>query len=321
MPPEKKMRDDIADFDIKVSREELAQEKWVKLCGGDGSTNFHDRNYQINHNVQASAEELEGGSSAEVSINITVSAAIISAAYHKSSSLAAVAEAELAVKEAKTKKAAEDAKAKLTAAKAAAANRATAESEEAIEAQLTKTITDNCMERLLKQYQAGRLNLNVPAVQSQSTQRDGTANRDHGRGRGRARTRTWHSRPSQRRRPTTKPRTRTRRKKRNSATFSRDVPTCVKFARPATKSVTVAATRPISIAAPSKHAKSILKYTACDNAKRKPRQGPGRKTRRKERHTKSAEPRRRKKRTQKRAQSGEEWTSTVPSTLTYHAIS
>jgi hypothetical protein len=73
-----------------------------------GSTNFHDRNYQINHNVEASAEELEGGSSAEVSINITVSAAIISAAYHKSSSLAAVAEAELAVKEAKTKKAAEE---------------------------------------------------------------------------------------------------------------------------------------------------------------------------------------------------------------------
>jgi hypothetical protein len=33
----KKLRDDIADLDVKVSCEELAQEKWVKLCGGDGS--------------------------------------------------------------------------------------------------------------------------------------------------------------------------------------------------------------------------------------------------------------------------------------------
>jgi hypothetical protein len=137
----KKLRDDIADFDVKTSCEEFAQEKWVALCGGDGSTNFYDRNYQIIHNVEASNEDLESGSSAEVSMNITVSAAIISAAYHKSGLLAAVAEAEEAVKQAANKKAEEEARAKLTAAQAAAANRPTAESEEAIEARLTKSIT------------------------------------------------------------------------------------------------------------------------------------------------------------------------------------
>jgi len=188
----KKLRDDIADFDVKTSCEEFAQEKWVALCGGDGSTNFYDRNYQIIHNVEASNEALESGGSAEVSMNIPVSAAIISAAYHKSGLLAAVAEAEEAVKQAANKKAEEEARAKLTAAQAAAANRPTAESEEAIEARLTKTITAKCLQELRKDYKAGRLDLNVPAVQSQSAQRGGTANRGQGRGRGRG-----HGNPGQ----------------------------------------------------------------------------------------------------------------------------
>ncbi len=81
-------------------------------------------------------------------MNIPVPTAIISAAYHKSGLLAAVAEAEQAVKQAANKKAEEEARAKLTAAQAAAANRPTAESEEAIEARLTKTITARVMQEL-----------------------------------------------------------------------------------------------------------------------------------------------------------------------------
>ena len=188
----KKLRDDIADFDVQLTCEEFAQEKWVKLCGGDGSTNFYDRNYQIIHIVEATTEALDSGSTAEVSMNIPVSAAIISAAYHKSGLQFAVAEAEQAVKQAANKKAEEEAKAKLTAAQAAAAARPTAESEEAIKARLTKTITANCMKELRKEIQEGRLNLNVPSVQSQSAQRGGTANRGQGRGRGRG-----HGNPGQ----------------------------------------------------------------------------------------------------------------------------
>ena len=182
-----KLRDDIADFDVKTSCEEFAQEKWVALCGGGGSTNFYDRNYQINHNVEASTEALEGGSNAEVSMNIPVSAAIISAAYHKSGLLAAVAEAEEAVKQAANKKAEEEAKAKLTAAQAAAAARPSTESEESIRKRLTKEIKAECIKELRQEIKSGRLNLNTPAAQSQSTQRGGTANRGQGRGRGRGR--------------------------------------------------------------------------------------------------------------------------------------
>jgi hypothetical protein len=125
----------------------------------------------------------------------------------------------------------------------------------------------------------------------------------------RTRTRTWQSRPSQRRRPANNPRTRTRTRARKSTSCSRDTPSCVKFAKPTTKSITFAAPRRISIAATSSYSKSILKFTA-PNTKRKPRKDP----RRRRKHAKSAKPRRHKRRTWARA--CDAGTLTVPSSLT-----
>ena len=134
------------------------------------------------------------------------------------------------------------------------------------------------------------------------------------RPRTRTRTRTWNSRPSQRRRPATNPRTRTRARTRKSTSCSRDAPSCVKFAKPTTKSITFAATRRNSIAATSSHAKGILKLTAPGNTKRKPRKGPGRNARRRKKHAKSAKPRRHKRRTWARPENA--GTLSAPSSLT-----
>jgi hypothetical protein len=183
----KSLRTNIDVFDIKESCEKLAQDKYVTLCGGDRSTNYYDRNYAVMHEMEATQTEIEGGSGGSIQMQITLSSAIISAAFHKSGLLAATTEAADALKIAESKKAKEEAQAKLSAAEAAAAIRPSAESEEAIRKRLTKEITAQCMQDLRKEIQAGQLNLNHHAVQSQSSQRGGTANRGQGRGRGRGR--------------------------------------------------------------------------------------------------------------------------------------
>ena len=103
----KNLRIQITAFDIKAECEKLAKEKWIALCGGDGATNLYDRNYTIIHNAESSQDDLDSGSGAEVSLKITLSRALFSAAYHKSGQLAAVAEAAAAAKKAEDKKAKE----------------------------------------------------------------------------------------------------------------------------------------------------------------------------------------------------------------------
>ena len=180
----KDLRTKITNFDVKTECKNFARRKWVTLCGGDGATNLYDRNYIIVHNVEASQDDLDSGSGAEVSLNITLSKAIISSAFHKSGQLAAIAEAADAAKKAEDKKAKEEALAKATAAQAAAANRPSTESEESIKKRLTKEIKAECMKELRQDIKAGRLNLNTPAAQPQSTQRIVTADRGKGRGHG-----------------------------------------------------------------------------------------------------------------------------------------
>jgi hypothetical protein len=192
----KDLRQSIAVFNIQAECEKLAIQKWVKLCGGDGATNLYDRNYIIVHNVEASQEDLDSGSAAEVSMNITLSRAIASAAFHRSGQLAAIAEAAAAAKKAEEKKAREEALAKTTAAQAVVANRPSAESEESIKKRLTKEIKAEvkaeCMKELRQDIKAGRLHLNPPAAQSQSTQRTTTANHNQGQSQGIGRGRGGH---------------------------------------------------------------------------------------------------------------------------------
>jgi hypothetical protein len=176
----KNLKAKLTDYDMKSECEKYAQDKWIELCGGAGELNLYDRNYSIIHNVESSPAEMEGGSSGDISLHITLSAAVISAAFHRSSQLAAAEEAVAAAKKAELKKAQEDALAKKTAAQAAAANRPSAESEASIRERLTKEITANVIKQVLG-------HLNHPAVPSQSTQRGGSANRGQGRGRGRGR--------------------------------------------------------------------------------------------------------------------------------------
>ena len=172
----------LEDFDIKTECKNYAQAKWIELCGGQGQLNLYDRNYVVLHTVESSASAREGGSSAEISMHIHLSAAIFSAAYHKSGQIVAAAEAASAAEKAILKKAREEALAKKTAAQIAVANRPSAESEASIEKRLTEKITA-CVVRQVLQQVGGHLN--HPAAPSQSTQRGGTANRGRGRGNGR----------------------------------------------------------------------------------------------------------------------------------------
>ena len=188
----KALKTKLLNFDINSECEKYAQGKWIELHGGGGQLNLYDRNYTINHTIEASSTNMDGGSAGDISVPISLSAAIISAAYHKSGQLAAADEAIDAAKKAEIKKAQDDALAKKSAAQAAVANRPSAESEESIRKRLTKEIKADCMKdlkadcmkELRQEIKAGHLNLNIPAAQLQSTQRIVTADRGKGRGRG-----------------------------------------------------------------------------------------------------------------------------------------
>lgn len=179
----KDLKAKLENFDIKSECEKYAQDKWIALCGGSDQLNLYDRNYSINHTMEASNEDMDSGSPAEISTFITLSAALVSAAYHRSGQLAAAEEAVAAAKKAEIKKAKDEALARQSAAQAAAAIRPSAESEESIRKRLTKEITADVMLQLKKV----NAHLNFPAAPTQSTQRDGTATRGQGRGRGRGR--------------------------------------------------------------------------------------------------------------------------------------